>query len=120
MRDMESLISECKSDQGAQPTLHPLGPSTPFPILVNGTCGSLMHFSSLQLKCKPPIWPRYGARLARRVGSVALPQQISQRQIAKCATVEGSIFTASSCICIAYIMYWGNMVRSWFSPLPSF
>jgi hypothetical protein len=56
MRDMESLISECKSDQGAQPTLHPLGPSTPFPILVNGTCGSLMHFSSLQLKCKPPIW----------------------------------------------------------------
>ena len=38
------------------------------------------------------------ARLARRGGSVALPQQISQRQISKCATVERSIFTASACI----------------------
>jgi len=32
MRDLESLISECESDQGAKSTLHPLGQSTPFPL----------------------------------------------------------------------------------------
>ena len=40
--------------------------------------------------------------------------------MSKCATVEGSIFTASSCISLAHIKYRGNMVRSCFSPLPSF
>jgi hypothetical protein len=51
---MKSLISERICDPGTYYDLLSSGPSTLFPLQIDSTCRSFVHFSSLQPKCKSP------------------------------------------------------------------